>query len=64
MPLDDQENIICILPSHIATRTVVVICKSRIGDRAQVVAICEGNSMRLHTSASWYLFLHRKQERL
>ena len=29
-----------------------------------MVAICEGNSMRLHTAASWYLFLPRKQKRL
>ena len=32
--------------------------------RAHVVAICEGNSMRLHIAASWYLFLPRKQKRL
>ena len=32
--------------------------------RALVVAtnICEGNSMRLHIAASWYLFLPRKQK--
>ena len=28
VPLDDQENIICTLPSHIATRTVVDISKA------------------------------------
>ena len=26
VPLDDQENIICTLPLHIATKTVVAIC--------------------------------------
>ena len=29
-PLDDQENIICTLPSHIDTRTVVAICEGRV----------------------------------
>ena len=28
--LDDQENIICTLPSHIATRTVVAICYGKV----------------------------------
>ena len=28
------------------------------------VAICEGNSMRIHIAAAWYLFLPRKQKRL
>ena len=32
--------------------------------RAPVVAICEGNPMRLHIAASWYLFLPRKLKRL
>ena len=30
VPLDDQENIMCTLPSHIATRTVVAICDGRV----------------------------------
>ena len=44
VPLDDQENIICTLPSHIATRTVVAIFEGRVLYRAPVtvVAICEG----------------------
>ena len=61
VPLDDQENIICTMPSHIATRTVVAICKGRVRIEL-VVAICEGNSMRLHIAASWYLFLPRIQK--
>ena len=30
VPLDDQENIVHTLPSHIATRTVVAICEGRV----------------------------------
>ena len=30
VPLDDQENIICTLPSHITTRTVVAICEGKV----------------------------------
>ena len=30
VPLDDQENIICTLLSHIAIRTVVAICDGRV----------------------------------
>ena len=30
VPLDDQENIICSLPSHIATRTVAAICEGSV----------------------------------
>ena len=30
VPSDDQENIICTLPSHIATRTVVAICDDKV----------------------------------
>ena len=30
VPLDDQENIMCTLPSHIATRTVVAISEGRV----------------------------------
>ena len=64
VPLDDQENIICTLPSHIATRTMVAIYEGRVHVR---IAICEGNgSVRLHIAASWYCtcFSLGKQKRL
>ena len=58
--LDDQENIICALPLHIATRTVGAICErnsmwlhiAAYRAPAAVVAICERNSMWLHIAAS------------
>ena len=30
VPFDDQENIMCTLPSHIATRIVVAVCEGRV----------------------------------
>ena len=52
--LDDQENIICTLPSHIATREQYAKSDSHIAPhgscmRRQVrIAIYEGRSMRLY----------------
>ena len=46
VPLDNQENIICTLHSHIAPHGSYT-CEGRVRTERPQVTICEGSSMRL-----------------